>query len=231
MRVVSGWIWLMRWSCCGIRWRRLGRGWRIRPGVGTVVWPNDAASPAVFSVDSLAVAHYGAEITPETMWKTRPIFEVAKADGGVLGDLSADWAKLEEATAAVLALMTERCEHGGEGLPPLGESLGAVWKTIAQMNVPLVYLKQQPAVENTRFAAYQAVVQNSNVITNFAGAGLLPGPWKLTLHSYDSCRVVEAMGLETAGGTAGQSEIVPLFSFWAGFTFDVEPGTVVWRAT
>jgi uncharacterized protein with NAD-binding domain and iron-sulfur cluster len=199
-------------------------------GTGTLSMPRDADAPASFSVASLAVARYGVDRSLDTKWMTRPIFEVVKEDGGSLGARVTNWHALKETALDQLALLEEQVVHRSAAKPPLAEVLAAMWRTFAKRDVPFAYLKQLPSAENTRFASYQAVIESSNLIKQFEGGGLLPGPWKLTVNRYDSCRIVEALGLKTAGGTPEQSEIVPLFACWLKLDFLVEPGKVIWRA-
>src|SRR4030095_3841201 len=83
---------------------------------------------------------------------------------------------------------------------PTRELLRAIVHDAMSLTVPMVFLKQFTDVTDGNKAVYQAVVEADNkVMGGFKGGGLLPGNWIVSIRSYDSCRIVEQLGLRVSG--------------------------------
>ena len=87
-------------------------------------------------------------------------------------------------------------------------------KQSAGMNLTNYSFKQFRDAEHPHRACYQALVEGTTDVYQFGSGGLLPDA-EITIHEYDSIKIIEQLGLDAQGTT-----INPLFGFWyrADFT-------------
>jgi hypothetical protein len=93
----------------------------------------------------------------------------------------------------------------------------------ARWDVPLVFLKQFPAVEDGERACYQAVVEAPLRVTTFRGARFLPGSYQFRLFRCDSHPLDEDLGLNETQ--------TPALCYWLDFDGTLEYGRTIWEAS
>ena len=81
-------------------------------------------------------------------------------------------------------------------------------------------------IENGSRACYQAIVESPMRLTSGLKAGHLPGTWELKINQYESCKVIDRLGLEASDGI-----VKPAFQPWAKFDFVLDPGGVIYETT
>ena len=86
--------------------------------------------------------------------------------------------------------------------------------------VPMVFLKQMRACNDTDRAVYQAIVEAPCRITHFDTGGLIDGS-EVQLHSYAS------QPLHTDLGVA-EGWVKPLLATWIRCNFDLEVASGIW---
>lgn len=90
-------------------------------------------------------------------------------------------------------------------------------------HVPLVFLKQFRDSATPDRACFQAIVEANATIARVERGGVLDGTWRLDLERYDSVRMRDRLGL-SATTLADRG-------FWVDFSFSMDLGREVWRAS
>ncbi|HZS40457.1 MAG TPA: NAD(P)-binding protein [Polyangia bacterium] len=196
-------------------------------GIGSLSLPEKPGDPSRFTVDGWAVAKYGKPPSPDAQWKERPILVAERS--GAWEPLQSMWKDLEEVAAAIGGMLgTELKRH--EVTVPSRPLTRALIQDALHLRVPMVFLKQLTDVANGVRANYQSLVEANCVVDGgFKGGGLLLGDYQLTIHAYDSCRIVDQLGLFADGPAGGVQTVKSLFQFWVAFDFTLDNGAVVWK--
>jgi uncharacterized protein with NAD-binding domain and iron-sulfur cluster len=93
----------------------------------------------------------------------------------------------------------------------------------------MVFLKQFPDAEDSRRACYQAIVEGAVCIVGDVEAASLPGSWEVTIHTYDSHRIVETLGLSSVREAGRAHVLAPLAQATARFPARIDAGQVLWE--
>jgi hypothetical protein len=93
----------------------------------------------------------------------------------------------------------------------------------------MVFLKQLPDAEDGRRACYQAIVEGDVRVVGDMDIGRLPGPWEVTIHGYDSHRIVDTLGLASVRQEGRNHVLASLAQGTARFPARIDPGRVVWE--
>ncbi len=96
-------------------------------------------------------------------------------------------------------------------------------KNILELEVPMVFLKQFPAIENPNDACYQAIATTNIKMTGFNEACLLPGEYQIHIRDYDSHPVRSNFGFSS-------EKMCSVLSFYANIDFLIGNGQTLWQA-
>jgi hypothetical protein len=183
--------------------------------MGTFQVPRGPADPALITVDTLAIEHFG----PEAQARVQRLLEVRRTDADHVGDPHQTWHQVEEVFMDFGHVLL-----GGAGrtLPGVG-LLEELLQFFTHREVPLVFLRQFRDVADGRRACYQAVVEALTRVLHFRHAGRLAGEYRLTLNALDSHPIARELGLSGQGQEA-------LGAWYVDFDFILENGRELWRA-
>ncbi|MFL5346236.1 MAG: NAD(P)-binding protein [Hyalangium sp.] len=191
--------------------------------LGTMVVPRRAEDPAVFSLDTWVIPTFG----PKHPIEHRRLLEVRRTDGGREGplrELRRAGEVMARALGAVAGLRDNPALAWFGGL----DVLRGVFDVEAR-GMKMVFLKQFPDVEDGRRACYQAIVEGEVRIVGDVETALLPGSWEATIHTYDSHRLVETLGLSVVREQGRSRVLAPLAQGTARFPARIEEGQVIWE--
>ena len=90
-------------------------------------------------------------------------------------------------------------------------------------HLPMVFLKQFRDCMDPQGACYQAIIEANATVNGFEGAGILPPGWQFQIEQYAS------VDMPTHLEIAPQQKVD--FGFWVKFSFSMDLGTEIWRAT
>jgi hypothetical protein len=192
---------------------------------GRLTMPAGPADPATFTVETLVIPTEA----PHAEVVERPLLEVARLEGGLWDELKTLWSSGASLLTA-LGELVARVASGRDQLPVIDPAF--IMRLLGEVGrrLPMVLLKQFPdAADGTR-ACYQAIVEAPVEIVSGVRGGWLPGAYGITLHRYDSHRIVEHLGLAPAEEHEGRAIMKSLFHGWVQFEARVQPGAVVWQA-
>ena len=181
--------------------------------IGWMKTPADRHDPGPLWLDSLVLSPHA----PTTELKRERIFTLRRAsDTGTAPEAWADDAK--DAFLAIarmfFALGDVHCDWA---------RFVSAFKDLLGGHMPLVFLKQFRDSATPDQACYQAIVEASATVQSFRRGGLLPGDWQLDLNQYDSLRMRSNLGLEATTRIE--------HGFWLDFSFSMDLGGEVWRAS
>jgi hypothetical protein len=182
--------------------------------MGTFRVPRHSTDPALITVDTLAIEHFGLGAQA----REQPLLEVRRCDAESVGPARETWDQVEEVFADFLHMLLG---NGGVSLPGLG-LLAQAFQFVGEREVPLVFLRQFRDVADGRRACYQAVVEALTRVLHFRKAGKLSGEYRLTLHALDSHPIAAELGLSGQGQEA-------LGAWFVDFDFILENGRELWR--
>ncbi|HVK78812.1 MAG TPA: hypothetical protein VM734_36180 [Kofleriaceae bacterium] len=184
---------------------------------GTCHMPVTAGERSRFAVDTLVIEHY----SPHTEARTMELFRLERSDDGLLGTLESSFDNLLEAALKVQARLLLRA-FGPGGLPlPTFELFKNLLEQLTKGLVPMLFLKQFRAVDDPRYACYQAIVEAACDLNGWHGGGFLD-EHVLTIAHADSHPIAQDLGLPPGPIETG-------WGFWAEFDFQVLPGRVLWE--
>ena len=191
---------------------------------GVMTMPATTDDPAVFTVDTQVIPREG----PNAEVVQRRILEVGKTGGGLWDELKTLWQSGESILGAVEELLT-RLLSGHARLPiPNPLMLLNLLRNIGKQ-LPMVFLKQFPAIEQGDKACYQAIVEAPIAITSGVTGGFLGGEYGITLHSFDSHQITDNLGLQPASQNGDAATMKSLGQGWVKFDARVDGGTIVWQ--
>lgn len=193
-------------------------------GVGTLRMPRQPTDPGSVTIDGLVVPRYGAPGDPEAAWQERRIVEARRTGGGLLGQLEV---RFDDLRAAFPALLDQLKSLPGIGSIPIPTwaLLDALLENAAKLRVPMVFLKQFRDVSDGERACYQAIVEAPAFAKGPIRAGFLEGDWEVAIQQYDSCRVLDHLGIAANSGGVACS----LLNLHVEFSFTMERGQVVFQ--
>jgi len=171
--------------------------------------PADIRNPE-FCVDTLAFKTFNAE-TEGVMQRLLTVRRVQVAAYGPL-----EWSNGPEAANHMLDLLWGKDE----------ESRNLVaGHLLANVQVPIVFLKQFRDAQDSSKAAYQAIVKAPAIMQTFHGGGLIPHTYQLTVEPLESHPIAAELGLQMQ---AGQQEAE--VAFWLQVDFPMQEGEVLWQS-
>jgi len=192
--------------------------------LGTLVMPRRAEDAPVFAVDTWVIPSLG----PKQPVEHRQLIAARRTDTGREGPLRVLRGVSETMAQALGALAGVRDNPALAWFGGLDVLRGVLDSQTRGMK--MVFLKQFPDAEDGRRACYQAIVESDVRIVGDVEAALLPGSWEVTIHAYDSHRIVEMLGLSIAREAGRSRVLTPLAQGTARFPARIDPGRVVWEA-
>jgi hypothetical protein len=192
--------------------------------LGTLTMPAAPSDPATFTIDTLVIPREG----PDAECTERRILEVARLDADGWEELRTLWQSGAHLLGAFGEILARFATGRGE-LPVLDPAflLGLIGQIGRQL--PMVFLKQFPDIVDGTRAAYQAIVEAPVKIVSGVEGGWLPGEYGVTLHRFDSHRVVENLGLRPADTDGDAARMKSLVHGWVKFDARVDAGSVIWQ--
>jgi hypothetical protein len=191
--------------------------------IGTMALPRRAEDPPRFTLDTWVIPSLG----PRQRIEHRQLFSVERiGDGreGPLRELQRAGRTMAQALGTIASLGDSAALARFGGLEVLRGMFDAEMR-----GMKMVFLKQFPDVDDCRRACYQAIVESTVQIAGDVEAARLPGPWEVTIHTYDSHRIVETLGLASAREVGRSHVLAPLAQATARFPARIDPGQVVWE--
>lgn len=157
----------------------------------------------------------------------RPVLDVSRVEGAPPG-ASRDPGGVEEALLGLRRLLVE----GQKDTPAhLLSLLAGAFERLGPKRLRFVFLKQFRGVGDSTRACYQAITEATTEIVATRGGGLLPGPYRLTLHHLDSHPIARDLGLVGEGEGEGNPRVLPVrHAFWGDFDCTLDEGEEIWRA-
>ena len=169
-------------------------------------FPKEMARFPTWTEDALAVEAYTFDVfRPTTVGKYRPVLSVTREPSTIGDALARDF--------------SHPFELAGKLIPHL---LDALPKPLWPPHGPIVFLKQLPDTEDSRYASYQAIVEAELALTAVRSVVWRPGTFVLTLPHCDGHPFEDDLGL-ASGAEA-------LVNFSVDFDFTLGTGTELWRA-
>ncbi len=197
----------------------------FQKSLGVLRGPQQPGDPAAFSVDTLVIPVYA----PTSEARVLPLLELYKTDRSPLGDLSADFQEIEGFALAFAEQLAAISGEEGVWVPTLTFVLNLL-RDAFQGRVPMVFLKQFPDITDGTRAAYQAICECVSSIAGAFSGSFLPGDYELALHTYDSHRIIENLGLSVIRqDDQGRSIIATSLHFAVQMDFHVDNGTVIFK--
>ncbi len=191
--------------------------------LGTLVMPRRAEDPPLFTLDTWVIPTLG----PKQPVEHRQLISARRTDNGRQGPLRELWRAGEtmaRAFGAIAGSLDNLALSWFGGLDVLRGVLDAEAR-----GMKMVFLKQFPDAEDGRRACYQAIVEGDVRIVGDVEAAPLPGSWEITIHAYDSHRIVETLGLSISREAGRTRVLAPLAQGTARFPARIDPGRVVWE--
>jgi uncharacterized protein with NAD-binding domain and iron-sulfur cluster len=191
--------------------------------LGTMAMPHRAEDPPSFTLDTWVIPTLGARQQLEH----RRLISVRRTDdrhGGPLGELRRAGGTMARALGAIAGLNDSAALARFGGLEVLRGMLDAEAR-----GMKMVFLKQFPDAQDSRRACYQAIVEGAVRIVGGVEAARLPGSWEVTIHTYDSHRLVETLGLSSVREEGRSHVLAPLAQATARFPARIDAGQVVWE--
>jgi uncharacterized protein with NAD-binding domain and iron-sulfur cluster len=194
-------------------------------GVGKLVNPVSPGDPSQFTLDALVVPELGPPGNPASRWQWKRLVTASRRGGDPWQDLVREFDSILSLGGAIVKAMVDAFAHHTFPAPTLALLIN-LFKDAAELDVPMVYLKQFRDVADGANACYQAIVESPNRLTALDGAGFLPGDWELAIDQFATVSLIDKLGLKcTSPGVATAA-----FHFWVQMAFTAAPGEVVYRA-
>jgi hypothetical protein len=179
--------------------------------------PKSFEDPARFTVDALAVEHFGPQ---PSQARVQRVLELRRLDGATVEEPHQTWGGLQEAFTDIMHMVIG--SDGTVTLPGLGLGL-QLFDILTHHKVPLVFLKQfRDGCQGDR-ACYQAILEAPATVLAFRGGGALRGKYALQINSFDTFPLVRDLGLKGA-----EQEAVG--AWYTEFDFLMGTCREVWRA-
>ncbi len=196
--------------------------------LGTLTMPATTADPAAFTVDTQVIPREG----PNAEVVVKRLLEVGKLDGGLWDELKTLWQSGESIIGAIEELIV-RLLSGQAKLPvPNPVMLINLLRNLGKQ-LPMVFLKQFPAIEAATAAGgkacYQAIIEAPISVTSGVTGGFLGGEYGITINAFDSHQIVENLGLRPAEQRGDQAVMKSLLHGWVQFNASVDAGTIIWQ--
>jgi len=191
--------------------------------LGTMAMPLHAEDPTSFTLDTWVIPTLG----PKQAVEHRRLIEVRRTDKGregALRELRRAGETMVRALGAIAGLRDSPALAWMGGL----ELLRGVFNAEAR-GMKMVFLKQLPDAEDVRRACYQAIIEGEVRIVGDVETARLPGSWEVTVHTYDSHRIVETLGLSRVRDEGRAHVLAPLAQVSARFPARIDAGRVVWE--
>ncbi|MGZ3458534.1 MAG: hypothetical protein ACXU86_08515, partial [Archangium sp.] len=191
--------------------------------LGTLAIPRRAEDSPLFTLDTWVIPTLG----PRQPVEHRQLIAARRTDNGRESPLRELWRAGEtmaRAFGAIAGIRDNPALAWFGGLDVLRGVLDA-----EERGMKMVFLKQFPDAEDGRRACYQAIVEGDVRIVGDVEAAPLPGSWEVTIHAYDSHRIVETLGLSIAREAGRSRVLTPLAQGTARFPARIDPGRVVWE--
>ncbi len=203
-------------NAAGVVTGRETYGFSKNPGVCHM--PTGPGDRSCFSVETLVIEHF----RPESQARIAELFRLDPTGDGLLGHLESSFDNVLELFLKVQArLLLRALRPSGLPLPTL-ELFRNLYDQLTQGLVPMMFLKQFRAIDDHRYACYQAVVEAACDLNGWHGGGFLD-EHVLTIHPADSHPIAADLGLAPGPIETG-------WGFWAEYDFKVLPGTILWEA-
>ncbi len=181
-------------------------------GMGIMKVPGNAPSNAGFSVNAQVFPNFG----PGERASVEPVFEARPETGVQEAEAPPVLSSVQDAYNATINSL-DPFDDKDLGLDDMKENaLGATLFS----GVKMAFLKQFPAIEDTRNACYRAIVEADSKTTDFRGAGFTSASFEVNIHSYASHDFQGTLGIQPGWQSVGRS-------LWGDFDFDMEFGEVV----
>ncbi len=126
-----------------------------------------------------------------------------------------DWPSFDEAAQRLRRAF-------GETRNFAGDDVARMLTSFVPPNGPIVFLKQFPAAEDSRYACYQAIVRSIIDVRSIRAGRHLPGTYTLTLPACDTLPVARDLGLESGAR--------PVLQYWLEFDFTCRAVATLWQA-
>jgi hypothetical protein len=157
--------------------------------------PSRADDPGPFHVDAPVLSRY----SPETRADSQRLIDVNPTQ---MESLLHAARELGEAGMEELRGLFPESADDGAGRVVEESLFASAGNIIAQLvhdlrkrELPILFLKQIPDAAVAGRACYQRVIEAPARVTSFEKIGLMPGHWSATLHSHDSHRLHESLGV------------------------------------
>jgi acetoacetate decarboxylase len=97
----------------------------------------------------------------------------------------------------------------------------AIFNSFIKFNMPMIFLKQFPSIEDMDVPCYQAITSATAKMNRFISGGIRGDKYSLEINDYPNYNITKDLGVDRI------SEVE--FSFWANFDFTMETGKVLKR--
>jgi hypothetical protein len=179
--------------------------------------PQSFDDPARFTVDALAVEHFGPN---PSQARVQRVLELRRVDGAIVEKPQREWGGLQEAFRDIMSMIVG--SDGTVTLPGLGLVL-QLFDFLTHRDVPLVFLKQFRDVCQGDRACYQAIIEAPATLVAFRGGGELRGKYAIQINALDTFPLVRDLGLKGPEQEA-------IGAWYTDFDFIMGTGREVWRA-
>jgi hypothetical protein len=136
---------------------------------------------------------------------------------------AAPWRSWGEARRALIHLLLDDGGHDPDG------TTTSLLHALDQAEIPLVFLKQFPAVTDSARACYQALVEAPARVVEFHAGHRLAGDYRLVLQDLASHPLARTLGLSGSDPATDGLRPLAAFNVWTDFTLD--HGGERWRTT
>jgi uncharacterized protein with NAD-binding domain and iron-sulfur cluster len=184
-------------------------------------WRFHLATPGpVFSANTLTIKQFGydSQVMPAT------VLEVARANPTGPGGLSVNWNTPQQILADFLAAL----QHAGITLsiPTLRRRFDLA-HLLSPLDVQMVFLKEFRDAVNGSQVCYQQVVEATARVTRTGTLGALAGPYRVTVHRFDSHPIAAELGLAPPGPIPDPLVLEPARAWYVNMDFDLDNGRIV----
>jgi hypothetical protein len=168
--------------------------------IGSFEMPEDEGPWDHFGLSTFGMKKF----SPETEAKNQPLMSLDRDAGAAESGAAPVAIELDalfhEIANRIAGKGGDKASHEAQPKAHIGLGLIVnILKHLANHDSPLVFLKQFRDVEDSSNACYQAINEMNTKIENFKGAGILPGPYHMTLHHMDSHPIDTDFGVPAEG--------------------------------
>lgn len=196
--------------------------------VSQTLQPQSATDEPRFSVHTLVIP----KLDPSTEVVDRELVRIHDLRSTVWGEHETIWQSKDEVERELEQLIVSAVEDL-EQMETSWELDRDLLKSALTGDTRMVSLRQYPDAQDGHRACYQAIVETMSIPVSPIQGGLLSGEaYAVDIHPYDSHRIVERLGLYVTDvpDQPGWQRAISRLNFHLRFDFDLDNGTVVYRA-